>query len=107
MLEKPAVYTSFKSEASGVCKYRDLLTGERVRRGSVGEAMFHDIHGHYCHQSPQPPPQHQQHCNSTSCLRRAAATTELCGGAVVCLQHSSSFCPGRGQYNNSEYSAET
>ena len=52
-----------------------------MRRGSVGEAIFHDIHGHYCHQSPQPP-QHQQQCNSTSCLRRAAATTELCGGAV-------------------------
>ena len=85
--------TSFKSKANGVCKNRDLLTGERVRRGSVGEAMFHDIHGHYCHQSPQPPPQHQQHCNSTSCLRRAAATTELCGGVSPAQQQ---LLPGAG-----------
>ena len=64
-----------------------------MRRGSVGEAMFHDIHGHYCQQSPQPP-QHQQQCNSTSCLRRAAATTELCGGVVWSLSSTAASARG-------------
>ena len=64
-----------------------------MRRGSVGEAIFHDIHGHYCHQSPQPP-QHQQQCNSTSCLRRAAATTELCGGVVWSLSSTAASARG-------------